>query len=584
MTQAKTEMGPGGLGDQLIRVDMATQTVTIEPFPEKWRLLGGRSLVARVLLEECDPTCDPLGPDNVLILAPGVLAGTAAPTSGRLSVGGKSPLTGGSKEANTGGNPGQHMMKLGYRAVFVTGQPADDDARYGLEIDDEGVRIVPADDLKGMWNYPTCEELATRYAKTASFITCGPAGELRLGGASVATTDQDNRYPTRHAARGGLGAVMGSKGLKFVAVSPGRARVRQAVDKKAFGALVKGFSKRYIDGPQTMAKGTAQSVGMANMMHTFPTRNRTSGQFEHADKLDGRHILEGFASRGGGMHNCLTGCIVQCSNVVHDADGAYVTSALEFESITMLGANCCIGDLDDVARLDRLCDDVGLDTIETGAAIAIYMDAGKMEFGDAEGAKRLVTEIGEGTPLGKIIGDGAVTTGRETGCARVPTFRGQSIPAWDPRPLKATGVTYATSAQGADHTAGLVVKPGQPEEKWAKASQKSQIINAITDASGFCMFISPTVNDVRQFLSAYFGEEMTPQQIADYGWQILEDEWEFSDRAGFELSEGVIPQCVKEDAIGADNDLVFDAKPETLAAVRKLQVSAEELCPGIPTG
>ena len=584
MTQAETEMGPGGVGDRLIRVDMTTQTVTIESFPEKWRMLGGRSLVARVLREECDPTCDPLGANNILIFAPGVLAGTAAPTSGRLSVGGKSPLTGGSKEANTGGNPGQHMMKLGYRAVFVTGQPVDAEARYGLEMDAEGARIVPADELKGLWNYATCEELSKKYEKTASFITCGPAGELRLGGASVATTDQDNRYPTRHAARGGLGAVMGSKGLKFASVSPGRSRARQAVDKKDFGALVKGFSKRYINGPQAMAKGTAQSVGMANMMHTFPTRNRTSGQFEHADNLDGRHIIEGFETRGGGMHNCLTGCIVQCSNVVHDADGAYVTSALEFESITMLGANCCIGDLDDVARLDRLCDDVGLDTIETGAAIAIYMDAGKMEFGDAEGAKGLLQEIADGTPLGRMIGDGAMTTGRETGHARVPTFRGQSIPAWDPRPLKATGVTYATSAQGADHTAGLVVKPGQPEEGWAKASQKSQIINAICDASGFCMFISPTVDDIRQFFSAYFGEEMTPQQIADYGWQILEDEWEFSDRAGFELSEGVIPACVKEDAIGADNDLVFDAKPETLAAVRKLQVSAEELCPGIAIG
>jgi aldehyde:ferredoxin oxidoreductase len=584
MAQAEVEMGPGGQGDRLVRVDMSTQTISIESFPKKWRLLGGRSLVARVLREECDPNCDPLGPDNILILAPGVLAGTAAPTSGRLSVGAKSPLTGGSKEANTGGNPGQHLMKLGYRAVFVTGQPADAEARYGLEFDSEGVRIVPADDLKGVWNYAACEELSTRYDKSASFITCGPAGELQLGGASVATTDQDNRYPTRHAARGGLGAVMGSKGLKFAAVSPGKSRARQAADKKEFGGLVKGFSKRYLAGPQTMAKGTAASVGMANMMHTFPTRNRTSGQFEHADKLDGRHILENFDSRGGGMHNCLTGCIVQCSNVVHDAEGSYITSALEFESITMLGANCCIGDLDEVARLDRLCDDVGLDTIETGAAIAIYMDAGKMEFGDAEGAKGLLQEIADGTPLGRMIGDGAVTTGRETGHARVPTFRGQAIPAWDPRPLKATGVTYATSAQGADHTAGLVIKPGQPEEKWAKASQKSQITNAICDASGFCMFISPTVEEIRQFFSAYFGEEVSAQEIADYGWQILLDEWAFSDDAGFELSDGVIPACVKEDAIGPENDMVFDAKPETLAAVRKLQVSPEELCPAVATG
>ncbi len=121
--------------DRLMRIDMTSQTVGVEPFPEKWRLLGGRALSARILLEECDPTCDPLGPDNVLIFAPGVLAGTAAPTSGRLSVGAKSPLTGGSKEANTGGNPGQHLTKLGYRCIIVTGMPADSEARFAIEID-----------------------------------------------------------------------------------------------------------------------------------------------------------------------------------------------------------------------------------------------------------------------------------------------------------------------------------------------------------------------------------------------------------------------------------------------------------------
>jgi len=570
--------------DRLIRVDMTAGTVRIEAFPEKWRYLGGRALTARVLLEECNPECDPLGPDNLLVFAPGVLAGTAAPTSGRISVGGKSPLTNGIKEANAGGNPGQHLTKLGYRALLITGRAEDREARFGLEVNTEGARIVGADELKGLWNYPTCEALAKRYSRTASFITCGPAGELLLKGASVACTDQDNRYPARHAARGGLGAVMGSKRLKFIAIEPGRARARQGTDAKAFNALSKAFSKRYLDGPQIMGKGTAASVGMANVMHTFPSRNRTSGQFEHAEQLDGRNILEAFETRGGGMHNCLTGCIVQCSNVVHDAKGRYVTSALEFETITMLGANCAIGNLDDVAELDRLCDDVGLDTIETGAAIAIYMDAGRMEFGDAEGAKGLLREIAKGTKTGRTIGNGADATGAATGHHRVPTVKGQSIPAWDPRPLKATGVTYATSAQGADHTAGLVMKPGLPEEKWAAASQKAQIINAICDSSGFCMFISPTVDDIRQFYTAYFGEEFTPDRIADYGWQILLDEWEFNRRAGHDTRDDDLPKCMKEDGIGPEGDLVFDASAETIASVYERQIGAADLCKGVATG
>ena len=135
-----SKSGAGGVGDRMIRADMTTQEATTEPFPEAWRFLGGRALSARILIDECDANCDPLGPDNLLILAPGVLAGTAAPTSGRISVGGKSPLTGGIKEANAGGNPGQHLTKLGYRVIVVKGQPADADARFGLEVDAEGVR------------------------------------------------------------------------------------------------------------------------------------------------------------------------------------------------------------------------------------------------------------------------------------------------------------------------------------------------------------------------------------------------------------------------------------------------------------
>jgi aldehyde:ferredoxin oxidoreductase len=571
-------------GDLLLRIDMTTQTLTTEPYPEKWRLLGGRALSARVLLEECDPECDPLGPDNVLVFAPGVLAGTAAPTSGRLSVGAKSPMTGGSKEANTGGNPGQHFTKLGYRCVIVTGQPADASARFGLELDANGARIVPADDLRGVWNYPACETLSERYPKQTSFVICGPAGEQRLNGASVGTTDQDNRYPTRHAARGGLGAVMGSKGLKFMSLDPGRAKLRRPADPKAFTALVKGFSKEYMSGPQPLSGGTSTTVPMANHMHTFPSRNRISGQFEHADALDGANIHKNFKTRGGGMHNCLTGCIVQCSNVVHGPDGKYITSALEFETLTMLGANCAIGDLDEVAHLDRLCDDVGLDTIETGAAIGIYMDAGKMEFGDSEGAKRLIREIGEGTELGKIIGDGADTTGRATNHPRVPTVRGQAIPAWDPRPLLATGVTYATSAQGADHTAGLVTDTSLKGDALAHASQKAQITNAIGDASGFCMFVGAPTETVRAFYSAFFGVEVTPDEIVDQGWQILLDEWAFNDLAGTPSDAEVMPDCMKTDAIGANGDLVFNVEPEIIAKAKTRTVSTDELIEAVPAG
>jgi aldehyde:ferredoxin oxidoreductase len=562
----------GPTGDRMIRVDMTNQTAEIAPYPDDWKLLGGRALSARILLDECDPTCDPLGPDNVLVMAPGVVSGTAAPTSGRISMGGKSPLTHGIKEANAGGNPGQDLMKLGFRCVVVKGQPADAEKRYAVNVTADAAEVVEADAYKGMWNYALIEELAKRYSQTASFISIGPAGELRLSGASIACTDQEKaRHPARHAARGGLGAVMGSKGLKFIAVDAGKTPARQPAERKEFMAACKQWTKEYRDGPQMFKKGTSSVVPVANMLSTFPYKNRVEGSSPDAATLDGARIVESFEERGGGMHSCMTGCIVKCSNVVHDKDGNYKTSALEFETLTLLGANCAIASWEDVADLDRLCDEVGLDTIETGAALAILMDSGGLEWGDAEGAKRILEEIAEGTDLGRAIGNGAVATGERQKHHRVPAVKGQAIPAWDPRPLKATGVTYLTSAMGADHTAGLIVNPGLPEQEWAQASQEIQLINAVTDSSGFCQFLQPTLDDTRKFYSLLYGEDVTREQVADIGWQCMQDEWEFNRRAGWKREDDVMPDCMKQDAVGPAN-AVWDVKDEVVqSAYRRFE-------------
>jgi len=563
--------------DRLIRVNMTDLTTSIESFPEAWKLLGGRALSAKILLDECDPTCDPLGPDNVLVMAPGVMSGTAAPTSGRISIGGKSPLTGGIKEANAGGNPGQDLMKLGYRVVIVTGQPADADKRYAVDVTAEGATVKEVADCKGLWNYALIDHLASSYTSTASFISIGPAGEMKLSGASVACTDQEqDRHPARHAARGGLGAVMGSKGLKYVSIDPGKANVRQAADRKEFAAKNKEYTKDYLAGPQMFKTGTSAVVPIASMLQTFPYKNRTVGSSPDAETLDGARIVESFETRGGGMHNCMTGCIVKCSNVVHDEEGNYKTSALEFETLTLLGANCAIKSWDDVADLDRLCDELGLDTIETGAAIAILMDSGGMEWGDAEGAKKLLRELADGGEIGTAIGNGAVATGKQTKHHRVPVVRGQAIPAWDPRPLKATGVTYATSAMGADHTAGLVVNPGLGEDELAQASQEAQLVNAASDSSGFCQFLQPTLVDIASYYSMLYGEEVTKEAIADMGWQCMEDEWEFNRRAGLSEDGDQMPACMKEDAIGPAN-VTFDVKPEIVAQTYKRFAPSEKL-------
>ena len=527
----------------------------------------------------------PLGPDNVLVLAPGVLSGTTAPTSGRISVGCKSPLTGGIKEANAGGNPAQHLMKLGFRAIVVKGQPADTNKRYGLEVDENGARIVAADDYKGLWNYACCEKLLANYSKNASAISIAPP-------ASCSSRVLRSRAPTRTRSAGLRATPRAGRrrrdGQQVPQVGGGRARQGQGPPGCRFEGLQRpqqevfeGLPRR----PQMFKTGTSSVVPVANMLNTFVYKNRTEGQSPDVNNLDGARIVESFETNGGGMHNCMTGCIVSCSNIVHDADGNYKTSALEFETLTLLGASCAIDSWDKVAELDRLCDEVGLDTIETGAAIAILMDSGGMEWGDAQGAAALIKEIAEGTELGKAIGNGAVATGKHRKHARVPHARGQAIPAWDPRPLKATGITYAAGPQGADHTAGLIVNPGlvDPTEQ-AQASQECQIVNAVCDSSGFCQFLGPNLDDIRTYYGLMYGEEISREQIADQGWEILRDEWAFNAAAGWKDEDNGLSDCLVNEGIGPDHSLKFDVDLETINRSKQRFDPREELFTAKATG
>lgn len=558
--------------DRILRVNMTTLKTAEEPYPAEWAALGGRALSARILLKEVDPKCDPLGPGNKLILAPGCLAGSVAPTSGRMSVGAKSPLTKGIKEANSGGQPGQKLTRLGYRAVIIEGQPVDPGKRYLLTITKDGVNLKERTDLKGLRTYACSAKLAGESGKRAAFIICGPAGEARLTGASVALTDEDNRYPTRHAARGGLGAVMGSKGLKAVVVDDEGTSARAAKDAQGFKTLTVSMTKAYKEGPQILSRGTAFVVPMANMMDTLPTRNRREMKFEQVDAIDGARIIENFETRGGRMHNCMTGCVVQCSNIVNAPDGSYTTSALEFETIALMGSNCNIGDLDAIAKMDRLCDDLGLDTIETGAALAVAMDGGPLSFGDAAAAIRTLEGVDKGEELSTAIANGPAFTGKKYKVARVPVVKGQAIPAWEPRTLKATGITYCTSPMGPDHTAGLIVLP-VPD--LARASQDSQIVNAICDSSGFCQFMQPSTDEIRQCFNAMYGLDLSDEDIVNYGWQCLQEEWEFNRRAGLTENDERFPEWMATEAIPS-NGAVFDVPAEEMRRVfTKMEITPD---------
>ncbi|MDI3535141.1 MAG: aldehyde:ferredoxin oxidoreductase, partial [Thermosediminibacterales bacterium] len=434
---------------KILRINMNNLAIAEEEAKGEYKNLGGRALTSRIIKDEVEPTCHPLGEHNKIIIAPGLLTGTTAPCSGRLSIGGKSPLTGTIKESNAGGTASQKIAKLGYKAIIIEGK-ARQDGLYIIKINTSGAEIIRADELKGMGTYQTAQTLRDKYGDSYSVICIGPAGEEKLSAASIAVTNIEGET-SRHAARGGLGAVLGSKRIKAIIIDNEKQDKISYADEKGFKSQAAAFAKSLVETKQVLTKyGTANLVGPINALKGLPTRNFSVGEFEGASKISGEVLRERITERNGKTgHPCHPGCVIRCSNIYNDEKGNYITSGFEYETIILTGSNCGIDDLDVIAKIDRFCDDFGLDTMDTGAAIGVLMESGLLEFGDTEGVFNLLKEIKQLTPLGRIIGSGAEITGKVFGVTRVPTVKGQAISAYDPRAFKGTGVTYATSPMGA---------------------------------------------------------------------------------------------------------------------------------------
>jgi len=575
------------MADRLMRVNMATLSISEEPLPEKWAGLGGRAMTSAIVAEEVPPLCTPLGPDNKLVFAPGLLGGSAAPISGRLSVGAKSPLTGGIKESNAGGQAAQILGRLGIRALVVEGKPARD-ACYTLELRSNGAALVACPELKGLGNYATVGKLVAKYGdKKVGFMTIGMAGEMGLTAASIACTDRELR-PTRHAGRGGLGAVMGSKGLKAIFCDDSQTEMRQPANTEAFREAAKKFAKALKEHPVTgeglPTYGTNILQNIINESGGLPTRNFHSGEFKGAGKISGETQHDVILERGGKVaHGCHSGCVIQCSRIYNDKDGNYLTKGPEYETIWAHGGNCGIDDLDAIAVMDRMDDDIGLDTIEMGATIGVAMEAGVAKFGDANAAINLLKEVEKGTPLGRILGSGAAVTGQVFGVDHVPVVKGQAMPAYDPRAIQGIGVTYATSTQGADHTAGYAiatnilkvggfVDPLKPEGQ-VELSRNLQIATAAVDAAGLCLFVAFAVLDkpeafeaIYEMINGFYGLNLNGDDVAALGKSILSTERKFNAAAGFTNADDRLPDWMRTEKL-APHGVVFtvpDAELDTV--------------------
>jgi aldehyde:ferredoxin oxidoreductase len=562
---------------KLLRINLDTSKYSLEKMPSAYADLGGRALSSQIISKEVPPKTDPLGPKNKLIFSAGILAGTPFPNSERLSVGAKSPLTNGIKEANAGGNAARKLARLGIQAVVLEGSA---DALTSLKIDNKGVSFIPAEELKGVGNYEVIEKLKKNHGGKASIISIGPAGEMKLRAASVSVTSPDMHI--RMAARGGLGAVMGSKNLKAVIIDDQKAKGVAIKDKEKFkksnGHFIKGVSSHPMMDLLRIY-GTPLLVNMINSMGCLATRNFSIGQFDGAKKISGEYIAELMEKRPNAVpdHKCMNGCIIACSNIFTDKKGKVIVSGLEFESIVLTGSNCSIDDIDTIAHINRACNDIGVDTMDVGAAISLAMEAAVMKQGDGKAALALVNEIREGTENGMMIGNGCKVTGEKLGSKRIPHVKGQSLAAYDPRVLKGTGASYATSAMGADHTVGNAIpsplnpsyNPESPDGQ-GQMSKFLQTYHAAIDSLGICLFASLPPIDMSDLqghmvscVSAMFGKPLGKDYLSKLGTATLKAESSFNKRAGFTSKDDRLPKFFTEEALLPSGN-VFDVPDKDL--------------------
>ncbi len=574
------------MADKIYRVRMNDLSYAVEDVPKEWLGLGGRGLTSTIVAAEVDPECHPLGPNNKLVFAPGLLSGTAAANSGRTSLGAKSPLTGGIKESNSGGTSAGIMAKLGVKALIIEGLPKDEENFFHIHVTKEHVEINACPELVGKENFEVLDIMMERYGKKVAVFSIGTPGEQKMLISNVSVKDPKGKI--RSLGRGGLGAVMGSKKIKVITIDAADNRETHLADPEKFRAANKAFTKALkenpISGEGLPQFGTDILINIINEAGGLPSLNFRYGTSDNAEEISGEHVAELIKARGGSTtHGCHAGCVIQCSQTYNDKDGNYVTSGFEYEMIWAFGANYGIDNIDEIAEIDHIMDDIGVDAIETGVTFGVAAEGKLISFGDAKAVKKILTEdIPNGTPLGKIIGSGAGNVGKILGVVRVPVVKNQGIPAYEPRAIKGQGITYVTTPMGADHTAGYAVatnilnsggyldplkKDGQVE-----LSRNLQIASAAIDSTGMCIFVAfPALDDpaclpaLIDMINARFGAELTADDVTNLGKNILKTEHEFNLKAGLGKADDRIPEFMKYEPLPPHN-VVWDFTNEEIDA------------------
>ena len=540
-----------------LTVDMKNLDVKKDSMDQELYDLGGRALIAQYMIKNVPPTCDPLGNENRLVFCTTVFAGTKLTTAHRMSVGGKSPLTGGIKESNVGGFAARQMANHGIKMIEVLDVP-EQDGLWLLHIDPQGkVTLKDASSFKGVNNYDFVDAIKEEYGDNVATISIGSAGERLYKNASIQVSEFKSGHPSRAAARGGIGAIMGSKGLKAIVIEePIEKYKTEYADKEKFDELCLKLNKMAAAGASKdpFSKiGTISTIEVTGANGILPVDNFSGKLFKDYQEVGANKFMTNLAERGGrNKLTCQPGCVVQCSNCYNDKDGNYLTSGLEYETVALFGPNCHISDLDAIAMMDKLCDDMGVDTIETANAVAVCMESGKIPWGDSEAVIGLLNELKDGTEFGNILGQAG----------------------YEPRNTKGTGITYATSPMGADHTAGLTMGRAFDDagrSAQAYVSNKLQVAMAFAD-SMMCIFafshIVPGLPLLGEMMGALYGGDSSYSRVTGMGVKTLLTERAFNKMAGMTKEDDRLPEFFyneRSDATGSkfdindvELDLIFD--------------------------
>ncbi|WP_048150992.1 tungsten-containing formaldehyde ferredoxin oxidoreductase [Palaeococcus ferrophilus] len=441
-----------GWWGRILRVDLTNNKVWVQEYPEEVakKFIGGRGLAAWILWNEAK-NVDPLGPDNKLVFASGPFNGLPTPSGGKMVVAAKSPLTGGYGDGNLGTMATVHLRKAGYDAIVVEGKAKKPVYLY---IEDDNVSILSAEGIWGMGTFDTERELKKIHGKSVGILTIGPAGENLVRYAVVMSQEG------RAAGRPGMGAVMGSKNLKAVVIK-GTKEIPVA-DKEKLRELSQKAYNDILNSPGYpfwKRQGTMAAVEWTNENSALPTRNFQDGSFEFARSIDG-YTMEGMKVKQRGCPYCN----MPCGNVVLDAEGE--ESELDYENVALLGSNLGLGKLNEVSVLNRIADDMGMDTISLGDSISFIMEAREKgllkegpTFGDFKKAKQLALDIayrrGE---LGNLAAEGVMRMAQKLGDDSFAMHvKGLEISGYNSYIYPAMALAFATSSIGAHHKEAWVI-------------------------------------------------------------------------------------------------------------------------------